>query len=124
MVANSQPRYLENTLLRSWNRCEAERHAPPTIVQAIETQRGRRAKAQIRLDLLEVRRPRFNPLTIGMDSLGRDAQLSRGIHDHRPRGRAEVIGGESQVAQHLELERKAQAGMRLARPVDGVPIVL
>ena len=91
---------------------------PQPRLHPIEIQGRRSAKPQIRLDLQQVGRPCFNPLAIGLDGFGWDAQLLRHIRDNLPRGRPEVIGGKPQIAQGTELERKAQTGMRLAVLVE------
>ena len=59
------------------------------------------------LHLLEVGRAGFNPLPIRVNGLSGDIQLSCDIEDHLLRGGAEVIGGEAQIAEGAELERKA-----------------
>ena len=97
---------------------------PQPRLHPIEIQGRGGAKPQIRLDLQEVGRPCFNPLAIGLDGFGWDAQLLRHIRDNLLRGRPEVIGGKPQIAQGTELERKAQTGMRLAVLVDDALIVL
>jgi hypothetical protein len=59
-----------------------------------------------------------------VDSGSGYVQLAGHIEEHLLRGGAEVIGGEAQIAEGTELERKAQAGMSLALVVDDVLIGL
>jgi len=70
------------------------------------------------LDLLEVHRAGFNPLTVGLEALRRDVELVSDIGDHLPWSGVEVMWDKPEIAQRTELEGKAQAGIVLALVVD------